>query len=107
MNRRELFRTMIGGVAAAAAVRTWPFRVYSFPSELTAANSILFRRSPYPGRLAVPNGDLLNRECWILHPAQVKAFKEVYDYPIVFTESLEGIDCFAKVRYVRALPWRT
>jgi len=25
---------MIGGVATAAAVRTWPFRVYSFPSEL-------------------------------------------------------------------------
>jgi hypothetical protein len=25
---------MIGGVATAAAVRTWPFRVYSFPSEI-------------------------------------------------------------------------
>jgi len=25
---------MVGGVATAAAVRTWPFRVYSFPSEL-------------------------------------------------------------------------
>ena len=25
---------MIGGVASAAAVRTWPFRVYSFPTEL-------------------------------------------------------------------------
>ena len=25
---------MIGGVATAAAVRTWPFRVYSFPTEL-------------------------------------------------------------------------
>jgi hypothetical protein len=36
MNRRELFRTLIGGVAAAAAVRTWPFRVYSFPTEIAA-----------------------------------------------------------------------
>jgi hypothetical protein len=34
MNRRNFFRTMIGGVAATAAVRTWPFRVYSFPSEV-------------------------------------------------------------------------
>ena len=34
MNRRNFFRTMIGGVAAAAAVRTWPFRVYSFPTLL-------------------------------------------------------------------------
>ena len=25
---------MIGGVTTAAAVRTWPFRIYSFPSEL-------------------------------------------------------------------------
>ena len=25
---------MIGGVATAATVRTWPFRVYSFPSDL-------------------------------------------------------------------------
>jgi hypothetical protein len=25
---------MIGGVATAAAVRTWPCRVYSFPSDL-------------------------------------------------------------------------
>ncbi len=24
---------MVGGVAAAAAARSWPFRVYSFPSE--------------------------------------------------------------------------
>jgi hypothetical protein len=25
---------MIGGVATAAAMRTWPFRVFSFPSEV-------------------------------------------------------------------------
>jgi len=34
MDRRSFFHSMIGGVATAAAVRTWPFRVYSFPSEL-------------------------------------------------------------------------
>ena len=37
-NRRDFFRTMIGGVAAAAAVRTWPFRVYSFPTDLTISS---------------------------------------------------------------------
>lgn len=41
MNRRNFFRQMIGGVAAAAAVRTWPFRVYSFPSELRILNPIV------------------------------------------------------------------
>ena len=34
MDRRLFLRSMIGGVATAAAVRTWPFRVYSFPSDL-------------------------------------------------------------------------
>lgn len=36
MDRRAFFRTMIGGVAATAAMRTWPFRVYSFPAEIVA-----------------------------------------------------------------------
>lgn len=33
---------MIGGVAASAAVRTWPFRVFSFPSEIVVAESLRF-----------------------------------------------------------------
>jgi hypothetical protein len=33
MDRRLFFHSMVGGVAAAAAVRTWPFRVYSFPTD--------------------------------------------------------------------------
>src|SRR5215467_2098531 len=31
MKRRNF---LIGGIAASAAVRTWPFRVYSFPSNI-------------------------------------------------------------------------
>jgi len=34
MNRRSFLGTMIGGIAASAAVQTWPFRVYSFPSSI-------------------------------------------------------------------------
>jgi hypothetical protein len=34
MNRRSFLKTLVGGVAGAAAVRTWPFRVFSFPSEV-------------------------------------------------------------------------
>lgn len=33
MNRRGFLGAMVGGIATAAAVRTWPFRVYSFPAE--------------------------------------------------------------------------
>ena len=31
MKRRNF---IIGGIAASAAVRAWPFRVYSFPSQI-------------------------------------------------------------------------
>jgi len=34
MNRRNFLGMMVGGIAASAAVRTWPFRVYSFPKEV-------------------------------------------------------------------------
>jgi hypothetical protein len=34
MNRRNFLGTVVGGVAASAAIRTWPFRVYSFPKDI-------------------------------------------------------------------------
>jgi hypothetical protein len=37
MNRRAFLGVMIGGIAAGAAVRTWPFRVFSFPTEIQIA----------------------------------------------------------------------
>jgi hypothetical protein len=33
MDRRGFFGALIGGVAVAAAARSWPFRVFSFPSQ--------------------------------------------------------------------------
>lgn len=34
MNRRGFLKALVGGIAGAAAVRTWPFRVFSFPGEV-------------------------------------------------------------------------
>ena len=34
MNRRNFLSTLIGGLAATAAVRSFPFRVFSFPSGI-------------------------------------------------------------------------
>lgn len=34
MNRRGFLTKLIGGVAASAAVRTFPFRVFSFPAAI-------------------------------------------------------------------------
>jgi hypothetical protein len=41
MDRRNFLGSLIGGIAATAAVRSWPFRVYSFPSELNILNPIV------------------------------------------------------------------
>jgi len=34
MDRRSFFGMMVGGLATAAAVRSFPFRVFSFPKEI-------------------------------------------------------------------------
>lgn len=39
---------MIGGVAAAAAVRTFPFRVFSFPTDLRIANDWAYPTCIFP-----------------------------------------------------------
>ena len=45
MNRRAFLGSLIGGVAASAAVRTWPFRVFSFPSAPVLAPPKLITES--------------------------------------------------------------
>lgn len=42
MDRRDFLGTMIGGVAAVAAVRSFPFRVYSFPSNIVVTRNLMF-----------------------------------------------------------------
>jgi hypothetical protein len=39
MNRRSFLGSLVGGLAATAAVRTWPFRVYSFPTNILVPRS--------------------------------------------------------------------
>lgn len=34
MNRRNFIQTLVGGLTTAAAVRTFPFRVFSFPQRV-------------------------------------------------------------------------
>ena len=34
MNRRGFLTSLIGGIAVGAAIRTFPFRVFSFPQEI-------------------------------------------------------------------------
>jgi hypothetical protein len=39
MDRRKFLTSLVGGVVASAAVRTFPFRVFSFPKEIKLANA--------------------------------------------------------------------
>lgn len=50
MNRRGFLGAMVGGIATAAAVRTWPFRIYSFPAQpvLLSELDLLFHPSLTP-----------------------------------------------------------
>ena len=38
MDRRNFLKSMMGGVVAAAAVQSFPFRVFSFPKEIKIAH---------------------------------------------------------------------
>lgn len=38
MNRRDFLGVIVGGVAISTAVRSWPFRVYSFPRDVKSVN---------------------------------------------------------------------
>lgn len=40
IDRRGFLGSLIGGVATASAVRTWPFRVFSFPSTIVVSPTI-------------------------------------------------------------------
>jgi hypothetical protein len=40
MDRRKFLSTLVGGVASGAAVRTFPFRVFSFPKEISLVSGI-------------------------------------------------------------------
>lgn len=53
MNRRGFLRGLIGGVAVAAAATSFPFRVFSFPTEIVRPkfNIIIDPLMP-PGRIA-------------------------------------------------------
>jgi hypothetical protein len=86
MNRRSFLGMLVGGLATAAAVRTFPFRVFSFPSEI---------KSP-----SVPPKELLELwkqrlkivsmlgpsapADWYMHPLQLQRLKELgyVDYAI-------------------------
>jgi hypothetical protein len=96
MDRRNFLRSLVGGVAVAAAARTFPFRVFSFPPEIKIVQSDYFGTLLEPGltiatiRQAVEalksrdirpfNGNFT----YLIHPSYYKELKEheVLYYPL-------------------------
>lgn len=86
MNRRGFLRTLAGGAAAAVAVRTFPFRAYSFPTTIT-------NRLFWFGRIDTMNPaywggvDMMDHapNVWFVNADQARAF-ELLDQKI---EALE------------------
>lgn len=80
MNRRNFLRSVVGAGAAAVAVRTFPFRVYSIPA------------APRLSYLAWSH----DRDTWILDPDQAKAFDALLVMPLALrgpTRSLLSMAC--------------
>jgi hypothetical protein len=81
MDRRSFFRTMVGGVAAAAAVRTWPFRVYSFPTDIVFPTvSPLFDQIS-AATLAELRADLLIDNFFVDTPFLKKLKEGIHKFP--------------------------
>lgn len=74
---------MLGGVAATAARRTFPFRVYSFPKEIVVSELFLLEPDPEPiwvyrmvfidGRGYVRTGERY-KSLWAAHVALGKPY---------------------------------
>lgn len=62
MNRRRFLSTLVGGVAVSAAARTWPFRVFSFPSEIKT-----------------PQIEAVEDEVWVRHGRNMYQFHDGSD----------------------------
>lgn len=63
MNRRNFLRAMVGGVAVAAAERTFPFRVFFFPKEVVNTSFIWLQLEAFANQLP----ELFDRDSMLLH----------------------------------------
>jgi len=77
VERRNFLRTLVGGVAVAAAARTWPFRVYSFPSNLGLVHeNRLFWWGQEHIQQVMLSGPI-EPMVWILSQEQMEAFQNL------------------------------
>jgi hypothetical protein len=97
MERRGFLKLMVGGVAAAAAVRTFPFRVFSFPKEIQLPTvfggdpgDLTKTVAPMMRMLTNPGADSW-AEAIYMHPFQLDALKEVGYHTRYEIREVEGL----------------
>ena len=87
---RRGFLGLIGGVAAGAAVRSWPFRVFSFPTEVSkpwarVVEPHVYGLSPVESAaLTIEQVERNLKEMWdnyTMHPDYIFVLRE--DLPLV------------------------
>jgi len=113
MERRGFLKLMVGGVAAAAAVRTYPFRVFSFPKEIVVpqvATSVLTLEAmrklieQMKRRLGTVTQDTI-----YMHPEQLAAFKQlgfVGGYEMRLVEAPPSLGCIPVTWPLAGIPLR-
>jgi hypothetical protein len=79
----------VGGVAVAAAVRTFPFRVYSFP--------------PAP---VLAGNEFLDHFAWYVTPGQAAAYKELLGELKQMPGTTEVIDVNDRLKIITFAPVR-
>ena len=83
MDRRSFLRSMVGGLAAAAAVRTFPFRVFSFPKEIVLPR----------GWLTVRDARALESDDGLLDDAAgINAWMQIHSSDLLYFKLYEGRD---------------
>jgi hypothetical protein len=92
MNRRSFLGLTFGGVAATAAVRTWPFRVFSFPTEpILRATSVRFVRMYDPIQMKMINRfDVLYGFGKLHAPGGLESVKIINASDCLDQETLDG-----------------
>jgi hypothetical protein len=83
MNRRSFLRFAVGGIATAAAVRTFPFRVFSFANKITIATRPALGGYVDLGRML--DFSPLPRPLILVHPEELKylrSLRDIYGRPL-------------------------
>ena len=85
MNRRGFLGALVGGITTATAVRTWPFRVYSFPTNIQPAPLFVLNQLDVDKWAVIHNKTQMLRTVFLHPPHQrVAGFRFRSSFPTLY-----------------------